>query len=161
MPVTPLPATKRFIRPGVTEVRFVPTAVNYNALTLAELDAGTALEGQVADVSGWTVTSNLVETPDWGSRFTAKVTGMISADDSSITFWMSSDAQDVRTVLPRDTTGYVVWMDGGETAGGVMDVFPVTVSTLGKLRTTSDPAQIEISFAITSEPSEDQTIPTT
>jgi len=156
---TALTPTKRFIRPGVTVVRFLTTAVDYKALTLAELNAGTDLQPEIADTSGWSVSSNLVETPDWSSRYTKKVAGMITADDSSLTFWADQDGQDVRTLLPRDTTGFIVWLDGG-LSGGVMDVYPVTVASQSKTRTATDPAQIVIDFSIDEEPSENQAIPT-
>lgn len=164
MAVTPLDPTTRYIRPGITKVYFVPTLASKDAPTRTELDAATDLTPEIAEVSGWTVSSDLVETPAWGTRFTSKVAGMVTADDSSITFYASQDTQDVRTVLPRDTTGFVVWMDGGDVSGAtntdlLMDVFPVTVSSVSKLRTASDPAEIEVSFAITSEPAEDVVIP--
>lgn len=158
--VTALTKTKRFIRPGITKVYFLPTAVDYTALTRTEIDAGTDLTPEQADVSGWNTTSELVDAPDWGSRFVSKIAGMISSDDSSLSLYLSQDADDVRTLLPRDTTGFVVWMDSGDVpTTGKMDVFPVSVSSLSKLRTTSDPAQAQVNFAITGEPDEDQTIP--
>lgn len=161
MAVTPLTSTKRFIRPGITKVYYLPTAANYKALTKTELDAGTDLTTEIADVAGWDVTSNLADVPDWGSRYTSKVSGLISSSDSSITFYADETGADVRTVLPRDTTGYIVWMDGGEVVGQPMDVFPVTVSSVSKERTQADPARIVVNFAITAEPSEDQAIPAT
>lgn len=160
--VTALTKTKRFIRPGITKAYFLPTAADYKALTRTEIDAGTDLSSEIAEVAGWNVTSDQVDAPDWGSRYTKKVPGMISSDDSSITLYASQDGDDVRSLLPRDTTGYVVWMDGGDVGTtGVMDVFPVQVSSVGKLRTTTDPARLEIGFTITDEPDEDQTIPAT
>lgn len=160
MAVTPLTATKRYIRPGVTKVYYMPTSANYKTVTKAELDASTDLTAEIAEVTGWNTTSSLVDVPDWGSRYTSKVAGLISADDSSITFYASQDGQDVRTILPRDTKGYIVWFDGGTATGQTMDVFPVTVSALSKERTQADPARIMVDFAITAEPSENQAIPT-
>ena len=159
MVATKIDPTKRYIRPGITKVYYLPAAADYTAVTRAEIDAGTDLTPELADVAGFSTTSDTVDAPDWGSRFTSKVAGMVSVDDSSLTLYASQDTQDVRTLLPRDTTGYIVWMDGGDVADQLMDVFPVTVTSVGKLRTQSDPAQVQISFAITSEPSEDQTIP--
>ena len=161
MAVTPLTSTKRFIRPGVTKVYYLPTAANYKALTKTELDGGTDLTPEIAEVAGWNTTSNLVDVPDWGSRYTSKVAGLITSDDSSITFYADETGNDVRSVLPRDTKGYIVWMDGGEVVGQPMDVYPVTVSSLSKERTAADPARIVVNFAITAEPSEDQDIPAT
>lgn len=158
---TALTPTKRFIRPGITKVYFLTTAANYKALTKAELDAGTDLTPDISDVAGWDVTSTMTDVPDWGSRYTSKVSGLITSSDSSISFYADQTGADVRSLLPRDTTGFIVWMDGGEVIGQPMDVFPVTVAALGKLRTSADPAKIQVDFAITSEPSEDQAIPAT
>ena len=76
-------------------------------MTRAEINAGTDLTAEIAEMSGFTVTSDSVDTPDLSNRFTAKIPGRITADDSSISFYASSTSADVRTVLPRDTAGYV------------------------------------------------------
>lgn len=159
MPISKLNRSKRYIRTGVTKVYYLPTAVDYTALTRTELDAGTDLTTDIVDVSGWSTASNNVDTPDWESRFTSKVPGLITADDSSINFYASSDTDDVRAVLPRDTSGYIVWLDGGDVPAQNMDVFPVTVSAVSPQRTSADAAQITVNFAITAEPSENQVIP--
>ncbi len=70
----------------------------------------------------------MIDTPDMGARFVGKIPGRISADNSSITFYGDRDGQDARTAMPRDATGYMVWLDGGDVAGRKMDVYPCTVS---------------------------------
>lgn len=159
--VTALTRTKRYIRPGIDKVYFIPTAANYKALTRTELDAGTDLTPELTPdgVAGFNTTSDLVDTPDWGSRFTSKVAGMITSDDSSLTLYASQDGEDARSLLPRDTTGFVVFLDGGDSAGNPMAVFPVTVSSMSPQRSGTDPASIQVGFAITDEPSEDQVVP--
>lgn len=159
MTATKITATKRFIRPNVTKVYWVPTLADYNNPLRTELDAGTDVSGEISDVSGWSTTSNSTDTPDWGSRFTSQIPGNITADSSSITFYGSSDTQDIRTLLNRDDTGFVVWMDGGDVPTQLMDVFPVTVSSLAHQRTMSDPAAIQVSFTITDVPAENVAIP--
>lgn len=156
---TQLTATKRFIRPGITKVYFVATTANYEAMTKAELDAGTDLTPDIADTAGWDIAGSTVDTPDWGSLYISKVSGTVTSSDSSLTLYADETGDDVRTLLPRGTTGYVVWMDGGEVAAQPMDVFPVSVTSLTKERTQADPARLIVNFAITSEPSEDQPIP--
>jgi len=151
----------RFILPGTTGIKFVPTAANYKALLKTELDAGTDLI-DLAEVAGWSVASNNIDAPDFDSEFTPKVAGLTSADDSSLTFYGSKSGEDVRTVLPRGTSGFLVFADGGFTGTNtVMDVFPITVSSVAKQRSQSDVFKIQVSFAITAVPDEDQTIPTT
>jgi len=161
MPSTKLTKTKRFIQAGVSVILYVPTMVDYNSPLRTELDAGTQLQGEFADLSGWSTTSNNVETPDWDSTFTPKVAGLVTADDSSLTLYGSKDAVDSRTLLPRGTVGFIVFMDGGDVATtGKMDVYPVTVSASPKQRSQGDTLKIMHNFAITQEPAEDVTIPT-
>lgn len=160
MAATPITASTRYINPETTIVLWVPAIANKNAPTRSELNAGTDLSGEIADNSGWSVTSNQSDAPDMGSRFTSKVAGRISADDSSLTMYASEDGIDSRSLMPRDEDGFVVWMDGGDVAGRLMDVFPVTVSSVSKPRSVGDEvARVVHSFAITSEPAEDITIP--
>ncbi|MBL3670641.1 hypothetical protein JL475_32670 [Streptomyces sp. M2CJ-2] len=156
---TSIQASTRYYRRGVTKVLWVPTIANLNSPTRAELDAGTALEGETGAMAGWQTTSATVPTPALGSRFTPVVGGEITASDSSLTFWASKDGDDVRTLLVREAVGNIVWMDEGDVDGQTMDVYPVTVTSQAKVRELDTAAQIMCQFAITSEPSENVTIP--
>ncbi|WP_199807452.1 hypothetical protein [Streptomyces sp. NRRL F-5650] len=143
----------------MTRVLWVPTIANKAAPTRAELDAGTALEAETGAMSGWQTTSGTVPTPALGSRFTPVVGGEITASDSSLTFYASKTGDDVRTLLTRETPGFIVWMDEGDVPGQPMDVYPVTVTAQTKIRELDQAAQIMCSFAITSEPAENVDIP--
>ncbi|WP_225080444.1 hypothetical protein [Streptomyces sp. CoT10] len=156
---TPLQASTRYYRRGITRVLWVPVIVNRLAPTRAELDAGTALEGETGAMAGWQTTSGTVPTPALGSRFTPTVGGEITAADSSLTLWASKDGDDVRTLLVREAVGNVVWMDEGDIPTQTMDVFPVQVTSQAKVRELDQAAQIMCQFAITSEPAENVTIP--
>ena len=103
--------------------------------------------------------SGTVPTAALGSRFTPTVPGEITAADSSLTFWASKDGDDVRSLLTRETRGFVVWMDEGDVAGQTMDVYPVQVTSQAKVRELDQAAQIMAQFAITSEPAENVEIP--
>jgi hypothetical protein len=160
MPATPIASSVRFFRPGITSIVFVPTIADYTAPTRIEINAGTDLSNELAEVAGWKVVSENIDAPDFASTFVGKVAGKTSVEDSSLTMYASSDTTDVRTLLPRGTTGYILRMDGGDVATQKMDVFPVTVSALGKVTDTSNAAHIEIDFAVTKVPAEDVAIPT-
>ncbi|GII88282.1 hypothetical protein Ssi03_62720 [Sphaerisporangium siamense] len=161
MPATPLAAVTRYWSVAVNKWYFVPAISNKSAPTRLELNAGTDLTGEVADSSGWTTTGDTIEAPDGNSVFIAQVAGPVKADDSSLTIYADPTGNDARTLLPRGTTGFVVRLGGGDTAGRKMDVFPIRVKTVGKQYggTATEPAKLEISFAITSTPAEDVTIP--
>src|SRR5512144_1995383 len=114
MPPSPLSATTRYIPPGVRKIYFVTTISNYLSPTRGELNAGIDLSNEVAEVSGFTVTSDTTDTPDLSGRFVPVIAGRIKADSSSLSFYASSNSSDVRTVLPRDTVGYIVMLWEGD-----------------------------------------------
>lgn len=156
---TPIQASTRYYRRGITKVLWVPTIANKQSPTRTELNAGTALEAETGAMAGWQTTSETVATPALGSRFTPVVGGAITAADSSLTFWASKDGDDVRTLLTREAAGFIVWMDEGDVPTQTMDVYPVTVTSQAKVRELDSAAQIMAQFAITSEPAENVTIP--
>ena len=153
-------ASKRYIAPGTRKFVWVVTIANKNAPTSAEITAGKDLSSEVNDASGWTVTTNNVDTPDFGNRFTTKVPGMITADDSSFTFYNDRLGVDIRTLLLRDVSGFVCVFPEGIAAGLTLDVFPVTISSVPKQQSASDPAHIVVNFAITGVPAENVAVPT-
>jgi hypothetical protein len=159
---TEIPTSTRFFQPGISEYVFVPSIASTSLVpTRAEITAGDDLTAEIADVSGWNVQSNQIDTPDMGTRFVSQIGGRTTAPSSSITFYGDQDSVDVRTVLPRETEGFILIADGGD--NGVTskaDVFPVIVTSLGKVRSTGDQAhQLTVTFAITGEPAEDVTLP--
>lgn len=169
MPATPLVATSRYIPPGVRQYYFVAAIANKNTPLRAELDAGTDLTSEVANISGFTVTSNTVDAPDLGTRFTSQVAGRTTADKSSIDFYASDSSDDVRTLLPRDTKGFIVIFPEGDhpavvgppaVAATKMDVFPVTVSSASIQPDMEKPGTIEVQFTITSQPVQNLSVPT-
>ena len=154
----------KFFAVGTTKILFCATIANKNSPTRAELTAGIPLcepdRDDVSAINGWTVTSNLLDAPSYGTRFTSKIAGRTEVSASSLTFYQDVTGADVREVLPRDTSGYVVIMWGGDVPSSKMDVFPVTVSSVGKSGPDNAAADLTIDFAVTSIPAEDVTIPT-
>jgi hypothetical protein len=160
MAATPIAAASRYFPTGTTKYVFCTSIASKTAPSRAEINAGTDVSGELKEVDGWQVTSELIEVPDINSRFTGKIPGRTSADDSSITFYADPSGSDARTLFPRDTTGFILRMDGGDVTGRKMDVFPVRVSSIPKdMGTGDDAATIMVQFAITSEPAENVTIP--
>lgn len=161
MPPSTIAATQRYFRPGVSKVYWVVTIATQATPTRSELNAGTDVSPEVAEISGFQVVSESVDTPDLGSRFVSKIPGRINADDSSINFYASSTGfNDARSVLPRDTSGYIVIMDAGDvTTTGRMDVYKTKVASHGKLRGLEDPAMTQANFVVLQEPSENLVIP--
>ncbi|MFF3884026.1 hypothetical protein [Streptomyces sp. NPDC001914] len=159
MVATPIAATSRYIPPGTTRYYWVATISNYLSPTRGELNAGTDLTGEISAVSGFATSSDQQDTPDLGSRFVSKIPGRITADDSSITMYASSTSSDARTLMPRDTAGYIVAFAEGDVTGQKMDVFPVKVTSVPKSRDVENPAGMTFQYAITRIPAENVTIP--
>lgn len=159
MPATPMAPTVRYFRPGVTKILWVEVITNYLAPTRTQINAGVDLSAEVAEINGFQVTSGSVDTPDFGSRFTSKIPGTITADDSALITYADITSVDIRTVLARDDNGFIIIMDEGDVATRLMDVYPVRVASTPKLRPREDPARIQVDFTITRVPAENVPIP--
>jgi hypothetical protein len=160
MPATPIATSSRYYAVGTTKYIYALTVANPAAPTRAEINAGTDLSPEIAEVSGFMVKSEQIPTKDIDNRFVSKIPGDINAEDSALKFYASSDSVDVRALLPRDTIGYVLRMDGGDVAGRKMDVFPIKVAALSKdMGTGTNAATIEVQFTITDPPQENLVIP--
>ncbi len=159
MVATPIAATSRYIPPGTTRYYWVASISSYLSPTRSELNAGSDLTAEVSAVSGFATSSDQQDTPDLGSRFVKKIPGRITADDSSITLYASSNSSDARTLMPRDAAGYIVILPEGDVTGQKMDVFPVKVSGVPKSRDIENPASMTFQYTITNVPAENVTIP--
>lgn len=159
MSATNVSATERFFAPSITRILFATSVSDTDAVTRTEINAATDLSNEIVEVDGWSVNAALLDAPDLGHLFNSKVTGRTEADNSSITMYQSKDTDDIRSVMPRGTTGFVIIMWGGDVAGRLMDVYPVEVASVGKTIPDNKAADQKITFAITSEPSEDVEIP--
>jgi hypothetical protein len=161
MPAPAITASTRYTARGSTVVYWVVTIASQASPSRAELNAGTNLAPQMADAKGWSVKTNMVDAPDMSTRYTPTIPGAISADDSSLTMYMSKNGVDARALMPQDAVGFIVWLDGGDTAANKMDVFPVTVASHSKQR-NADGANADtlmIAYAITALPSLNIAVP--
>ena len=82
----------RYIGPGTRKYYWVPTIATLSAPSRAELNAGTDMTATIPTdgVSGFTVSTAFVDTPDFGSTTITKIPGALSLADSSLTFYESS-----------------------------------------------------------------------
>jgi hypothetical protein len=160
MAATPITPASRFFRPGITKCYWVVSIANISAPSRAELNAGLDLSKDVADINGWMVSGQKIDTPDLNSTFVSNIPGLTQADESSITFYAGETGVDVRAQMPRNTAGHIVWLDGGDVTGRKMDIFPTRVLSVGKQRSMgAEAARLTIQYAISSVPAEDVTIP--
>lgn len=159
MPPAQISAYARYYQPAVSVMYFVASIANYLAPTRGELDAGLNITRQVREINGWGVEGDQIETPDFSSLFVAKIAGRTSAPDSSLTLYGTKSGADIRTTLPRGTTGYIVIMPGGDVSGYKMDVFPISVRAVSKQHGDKDAFAMMVQVSITAQPAEDVTIP--
>ena len=163
MAPTALNTTTRYFDPGTTKCYYLPTVAAADLVpTRIEMDAGTDLSGEIADLDGWATEGDEIETPDMGTTFNAKIPGRTNADDCSLTFHADETGDDVRTLLPRGTKGFIMWCDGGDTAGNIGAVFKIRVRSCSVKRSVGDDnARVEVMFSVTAVPNENVTIPAT
>jgi hypothetical protein len=160
MPASPLVASTRYFARGVSKIYVVTTVATLSAPSRAELNAGTDVSGEVAEIAGWQVTGGEIETPDLGTVFTSKIPGATSIDDSSFTCYADVAQVDIRAVLPRGTATNVYLLYGGDVAGRKMDGFKTRVRSVGKPISVGDDAgMVQIQFSILTTPAESITIP--
>lgn len=147
--VTKIAASTRYFLPGTTKVYIVPTVADLaTGPTRAELDGGTDVSEEIAAISGWLISSDMVATPDLGGRFNKQVTGRLNAADSGLTFWADKLGNDVRDTLTLDLNTHVVFLDGGDAAGAPMDVYKVSVASAGKVREIEGAGRLDTRFVI-------------
>ena len=87
------------------------------------------------------------------------VGGRQKADDSSLVIYCAQNGTDARQTLTFGYVGHIVLLDGGDTTGYKMDIYPVQVIAKPKQRGDSDPLNIMFQFAITKVPAEDVAVP--
>jgi hypothetical protein len=151
----------RFIRRGVSKIRFAPTIANKNAVTRIEITGSTDLTPDVASVNGFMLEGSQVPTPDFGSDFDSSIPGIDSAADSSLGFYEDDATDTIETLLPKGTEGYILLFRKGDVpTSESLDVFPVKVGSRGAAWSAgNEPAQFNVNFNITDKPGLDTTIP--
>ena len=152
MPATPLTPTARYLPLGQRKVYFVTSIANKNAPTRGELNAGTDLSAELAAPAGWSLQGSTVDVPDMGSTFTSTVPGRRTSPTNDLGIYLDTSSNDVRSLLPQGTNGFVVWFWEGDVTGKRMDVFPVRVVTQANDANMEVGATTVISFAVTSLP---------
>jgi hypothetical protein len=117
---------------------------------VAQVTATTSqvLQADIASVDGFLVTGANIETPDLGKKFNGKVSGRISASDSSITFYASATGADVRSIFTLGLAGYVAFFANGAVTGSAADYYKVTVTSVGRSRDIEAVPTLQVMFAI-------------
>lgn len=158
-----LAVSTRYTDLATTQIWWVPSIAATNLTpTGAELrTSGTRLDGEINDLSGFTVEGEQIDTQSMGETFRTRIPGSTNSPDSSITFYASKNGVDIRTLNPRGTSGFLCLLDGGDVPGSKMETYPVTVTSVGIVRSVigGDATKIVINYSITKQPGQNLTIP--
>src|SRR2546429_6372968 len=117
MAATPIAASSRYVPQGVTHYVFTASVATQSSPTRAEINAGTDLTPELAEAGDWAINSEAIDTPDYAANFTPQIPGNITVDGTTLNMYADVASADVRTLLPRNTTGYILQMPGGDVAG--------------------------------------------
>lgn len=155
----------RFMRKGKTRFYWVPTIASATLVpTAAEVNAGSRLDTQLAEVSGFTFSNNPIAVPDMSTAFVSQIPGEDATEDSSLTFYEDDTTNSIMTTLSKGSKGYVVIFPAGTAAatpaaGDKADVWPAQVSSNARQYTAdNESAKYQVNFAATSEPAFNKTL---
>jgi hypothetical protein len=150
---SPLSATdKRFGVLGNAVWLFLPAVADpATGPDEAEINAGTVLQCTANDISGFTVSPTFTDTPDLCNIIDGKVFDGSTVDDSSITFYASSDDDDAKGFFAPLQTGFIMHapyglpLIAGDPLSG--DLWPVTVGTVTSVPAMRGASMVSVSFA--------------
>jgi hypothetical protein len=155
----------RFMRKGKTRFYFVLTIASPTLIpTAAEVNGGTRLDTQLAEINGFTFSNNPIAAPDMSSTFVASVSGEDTTEDSNLIFYEDDTTNAISTAQAKGTNGYVVILYKGiagasPAAGDKCDVWPVQVASNARQYTAdNEAAKYQITYTPTAVPGFDKTM---
>ena len=150
-PTTMTPAV-RFYQRGVTQIILIPTISGTNP-TLAEVNAGTIISGDISSAPGWSVTTASLPTPDFASRFTSALPGDVTAADSSLVGWADATAADLGAQFTVDQICNIMFAFKGAAASSHCRLWKLArVGSIDYPPDISAPAQVTVSFTLGAKP---------
>jgi hypothetical protein len=152
-------ASDRFIPEGTTAFYWVVTMASYLAPSRAELNAGTNLTPEIESSGNWGIVSNAIDTADLATTFTSQIPGKITIDGSTLNMYSDDNQADARTLMPRNSVGFIVKFPGGDITGRKMSVFPVKVGSAAEPTAFGAPTELNFTFYVTKIPGENLTVP--
>lgn len=160
MSAPPFSAATRFLDAGTSRIYWVQTIASTSAPTRSELNAGTDVTGEVAEIEGFALESELNGTTAFSSVVETSKPGMMRPSGTPRTVMYADEVgYDVRRVWSRGDTGHIVLLHGGDVAGNLMDVWPVTIAVVSKTFVMSEAAFVVVQFAVSGQPVTDVVVP--
>lgn len=159
MPATPLNLGEKFSALDGLALIYVPVITAASGVpTRIEINGGTDLTTEVEGWEGFEVEPAEIETPSL-ARFTGTIPGRISITAGVLRIYADRGNDDVRDVLPDGTTGALVFMDSGDVPAELMDIWPIRVNRLSKVRSMEAATLLSVRFTHSRLPIEDVVIP--
>lgn len=145
---------------GRVRVTFATAIANVAAPTVAELNAGTALEGLIVpDGLDIGITTNSVDTSNLGSTFTTNRAGR-KVPSITVGFHHDSPTDTAWNLLPYRTTGFLVVRRGIDrttawTIGDKVGVYPVEAGEPNEVKPGPDSTwDFSVMLFVTSDPNQ-------
>jgi hypothetical protein len=149
----------RYFRRGRSKIKWAPSVAG-SSPTRPEITAGVDLSPSVADIGGFQLNNNPIETPDLSTGFNSQIDGPDTTDDSSLTFYDDDTATTIRTTLAKGVSGYVLLMPYGDVTAKRCEVWnskSTGVNDQWTLDATA--AQFRVGFAVLTVPNQAGVIP--
>lgn len=136
MAATPIARSSRYITPGTTKIVFLAdgAAVSPGAPTRLEINAGTDISREVRGIEGFAVTASLTEDRELDSDFVGSGRGTRTTEESALSCYADKTGADIRALLQVGESGLLLFMDGGDVSGSLMDIYPIEVASQAKER---------------------------
>lgn len=149
----------RYFRRGKSKIKWAPSVAG-SSPTRPEITAGVDLSPSVADIAGFQLSNNPIETPDLATAFNSQIDGPDTTDDSSITFYDDDTSTTIRTTLAKGVSGYVLLMPYGDVATKRCEVWQSKSTGVNdQWSLDAAAAQFRVGFAILSVPNQAGVIP--
>lgn len=143
-----------FVRQGIARIYIVPTIANIASPTRAELTAGTDVTQNCTNMTTWIPNQNFANRAVMGSQVVGTIAGTANFPTQTLSFEAGANSVDIRSLLSwtpgqQPSTKFIVFLNEGDIAGQLMDVFKVTVGVVGSQRVMGDTeAQIDVAFGV-------------
>lgn len=153
----------RFFRRGVSKVLFSPTVTDTDGVfepDRTELDGAEDLSVDIAELSGFELTNDPINTPNLADQFTPQIEGEDTVPASSLTIYDRTETETIRTALEKGTEGFLFFLPYGDEPEGRMEVWPVKSNGVNDVWTTgAEAARFNVPFSITAVPQQNVEIP--
>lgn len=145
---------------GQTRWYFLTAISNTAAPSTAEVNAGTALNTRICEISGFTYKNEPIECPDLSAAFVSTIGGEDKAEDCSLTFYDDDTNMALWNALAKGTTGYMVINPYARVSGTKCRVWQVvSLGPNDAYTLDAEAAKFMVDFSVATRPELNATFP--